>query len=278
MRIGRFDLHLLSDGRIKLDGGAMFGLVPKVLWQEHIKADGRNRVRLGLNCLLICSTGGNILVDTGAGKKLDDHDRDIFGLGNSHLVAGLRELGLAPRDINYVVLTHLHFDHSGGCTKRNKKGQVVPTFPEATYLVQRAAWEAAMNPNERGRASYHRDDFQVLVEREQMQFLDGDKELMSGIWLKVTNGHTHGHQAVLLNQAGSKVAFLGDIVPTHYHLNLPYITAFDQFPEETLERKRVMLTAAEREGWLLLFYHGGEHRAGYLERRDGRLCLRPEEL
>ena len=235
MRIGTLEIHLLSDGSFKMDGGAMFGQVPKVLWESLMKADRRNRIRLGLNCLLIRSAEGNILVDTGTGSKYDDHARDIYGLGTSKLSRGLRDVGVAPKDIQCVVLSHLHFDHAGGGTKINRRGIAVPAFPRAQYFVQQAAWDDATNPSERGKASYNQADFLPLLEKEQVRLLQGDHELVPGIWLKLTGGHCKGHQMVLINHGGAKVAFLGDLVPTPYHLAPSYISALDQHPEETLE-------------------------------------------
>lgn len=275
MKIGKLEVHLLSDGVFKLDGGALFGQVPKVLWERLMKPDRKNRVRLGMNCLLIRSPDGNILVDTGAGNKHDDRTREIFGLSTSKLARNLRDVGVAPKEVSCVVLSHLHFDHAGGGTKANRRGAIIPTFPKAQYFIQQAAWDDAVDPTDRGRASYDQADFQPLLEKERIRFLHGDYELAPGIWLQVTGGHCSGHQIVLINGGGSKVAFLGDLVPTPYHLSAPYISALDQFPEETLVKKRELLDMLEREGWLILFAHGYEHRAGYLERRDGRISLRP---
>ena len=278
MKIGKLEINLLSDGMIKMDGGTLFGQVPKVIWEQLVRPDRRNRVRLGMNCLLIRSPEGNILVDTGAGSKSDDETREMYGLSTSKLTKSLRDVGLAPKDIHHVVLSHLHFEHAGGGTKINRRGSPVATFPHARYLVQRDAWDEATNPNERGKGFFCPDDFLPLLEREQVQFLDGDHELAPGVVLKVTRGHCRGHQVVIINHVGSRVAFLGDLIPTPYHLAPPSISAMDQFPEETLEKKRELLKVMERDGWLILFAHGYETRAGYLERRDGRLSLKPTEV
>ncbi|MBI4337175.1 MAG: MBL fold metallo-hydrolase [Chloroflexi bacterium] len=275
MRIGKLSLYVLSDGRLKVDGGALFGQVPKVLWERLARPDRRNRVRVGLNSLLVQTPDANILIDTGVGTKLDDQFREEYGIGPSTLARNLRNLGLGPKEITHVVLTHLHFDHAGGCTKRNRRGQLVPTFPKATYLVQAAAWDDACSPNERGLGAFLEQDFEVLQERSQLHLLEGDREVVPGVWLKVTNGHCRGHQIALINHGGNKVAFFGDLVPTPHHLTLPFISALDQFPEETLERKRELLALAEREGWLIIFTHGYDQQGGYLERRNGQLHLRP---
>ena len=275
MRVGALQVHVLSDGTMKLDGGTVFGQVPRDQWGELTKPDRRNRIPLGLNVLLIRSDAWNILVDTGAGGKLDEVQVEQFGLKANRLRRSLRDVGLSPADISYVVLTHLHFDHAGGATRHNRKGETVPTFPKARYLVQAGAWEHAAAPSERAKASFIADDFLPLWESGQVDMVDGDHELIPGVWLKNTGGHSQGHQVVYVENGSSKLAFLGDLVPTAYHLGLPYISALDQFPEETLERKRDILARAEREGWLILFAHGCDNRAGVLERRGPRLTLRP---
>ena len=278
MKPDKSELIVISDGNIKLDGGTMFGLVPKVLWEEKALADRRNRVTLGLNCLLIKNGNHCTLVDTGVGSKEPDNLKDRYGLGSSQLSKELRNRGLTPKDITGVILTHLHFDHAGGSTRLDRAGEAVPTFSSAKYYIQSAAWEEATCPNERSRASYHTDDFLPLKERGQVQLLDGDDEIAPGVHVRVTGGHCQGHQIVLVKYGGERVAFLGDLIPTPHHLRLPYITAFDRFPDDTLERKRALLSEAEKGGWLLVFAHGAKERAGYLERRNGNLSFRPIEL
>ena len=173
MKIGKLEVHLLSDGVFKLDGGALFGQVPKVLWERLMKPDRKNRVRLGMNCLLIRSPDGNILVDTGAGNKHDDQTREIFGLSTSKLARNLRDVGVAPKEVSCVVLSHLHFDHAGGGTKANRRGAIIPTFPKAQYFIQQAAWDDAVDPTDRGRLCMrqrrdpedHSDKYAVRVRR-----------------------------------------------------------------------------------------------------------------
>ena len=271
-------LVLLNDGVIKFDGGAIFGQVPKTSWEQRAQPDRRNRVSLGLNCLLIQNGEHCILVDTGVGTKEPDSVKDRYGLGSSRLVRELRNRGLSPRDITGVILTHLHFDHSGGSTRLDRSGVPVPTFPSATYYVQRSEWEEAINPNERSSDSYHSDDFLPLEERGQICLLDGDAEVAPGVRVRVTGGHCDGHQMVLVNYGGERVAYFGDLIPTPHHLRLPYIAAMDRSPEHTLDCKREMLDEAERNGWLIIFSHGLQERAGYLERRNGEFNFRPVEL
>lgn len=271
-------LVLLSDGVAKFDGGTIFGQIPKVMWEQSATSDRRNRVTLGLNCLLIQNGAHTILVDTGVGTKEPDGVKDHYGLGSSRLTRELKSRGLVPRDITDVILTHLHFDHCGGSTRFDRSGVPVPTFPAAKYYVQRAAWEEAINPDERAKASYHTDDFLPLNAHHQISLLDGDSEVVPGVRVKVTGGHSDGHQMVLVNYGGERVAFLGDLIPTPHHLKLSYITSYDQFPNDTLATKRKLLEEAERGGWLLLFSHGTRERAGYLEKRNGDWSFRPVEF
>ena len=271
-------VKVLSDGVIKLDGGSMFWQVPKMAWENSVVTDRKNRMTLGLNCLLLQISGQNILVDTGVGTKDAENDKETLGLVPSRLLKGLKSMGLGPKDINAVVLTHLHFDHSGGCTRLDRAGNIVPTFPKATYYVQEACWDEACNPNERCHVTNRADNFLPIEERGQLELLDGDCEIMPGLNVIVTDGHAKGHQIVMVNHGGERIVFLGDIVPTPHHLNLGVISAFDNSPETTLERKRDLLAEAEKQGWLLVFSHGHDVRAGYLERKADTGYLRPVEL
>ena len=271
-------IHILSDGIIKLDGGSVFGQVPKTLWEQKTKPDRWNRVSLGLNCLLVRTAHGNMLVDTGVGNKETGKLRETYGLTSSKLGRCLKEEGLSAKDIDIVILTHLHFDHSGGCTKIDRSGKAIPAFPKATYYVQQACWDEAINPNERSEVSHHPEDFSCLQDAGQLTLLNGDAEIIPGVSVRETGGHSSGHQVVQLNCGGEKVVFLGDVIPTPHHLDLSYITAFDQHPEETLEQKRELLAQAAKEGWLVIFGHGNGQRAGYLEWRDGSMTLKPVPL
>jgi len=274
----RTSIRLLNDGVIRFDGGIIFGQIPKMVWERNISVDRKNRVTMGLNCLLVQSGDKNVLVDTGVGSKEMNGRREAYGLQPSKLSKGLKDIGLAPKDIDIVILTHLHFDHAGGCTRMDRAGNLVSAFPRATYYVQRVSWEDAQHPNERSWDAYNAGDLAPLVERDQLVLLDGDSEVFPGIRCLTTHGHTRGHQIVVVSHGGERVVCMGDIVPTPYHLDLACISALDQMPEDTLEKKRGLLQQAERDGWLLIFYHGWDRRAGYLEKRNGHLALRPIEL
>ena len=271
-------VKLISDGVIKLDGGSMFGQVPKVTWENNVATDRKNRITLGLNCLLLQVCGRNVLVDTGVGSKDSGDDKESLGLVPSRLLKGLKEADLTLKDIHDVILTHLHFDHSGGCTRLDRGGDLVPAFPKARYHVQRACWEEACHPNERCHAACRSENFKPIEERGQLELLDGDTEIYPGLNVIVTGGHCRGHQTVMFNQSEERILFLGDIVPTPHHLNPAVISAFDYSPEETLAQKRELLSLAERQGWLLVFSHGRDTRAGYLERWRENTRLRPVDL
>ena len=256
----------------------MFGPVPKVAWETSVATDRKNRITLGMNCLLLQVHGKNVLVDTGMGSKENGIDKDSLGVVSNRLLKDLKGMCLTPKDIHAVILTHLHFDHCGGCTRLDRAGNVLPSFPKASYYVQRACWEQVRHPNERCFSTNGPQDFLSIEERGQLELLDGDTEILPGLNVIVTDGHTRGHQMVLFNHGGERVAFLGDLVPTPNHLNLVAISAFDHSPEVTLEQKREVLAQAERQGWLLVFSHGYETKAGYLERRADLSYLRPVDL
>ena len=271
-------VKIINDGVLKLDGGSVFGQVPKVAWESNVVTDRKNRISLGLNCLLLQVCGKNVLVDTGVGPKENEKDKEALGLVPSRLLKGLKGMGLTPKDIHAVILSHLHFDHSGGCTRMDRAGNLVPTFPKATYYVQRACWEDAITPNERCFGTHREENFVHIEERGQLEFLDGDEEILPGLNVILTDGHAKGHQMVMFTHGGERIVYLGDLVPTHHHLNLGVISAFDYSPEDTLQQKRDVLSDAEKQGWLLVFAHGQDPKAGYLERRGDHAYLRPVEF
>ncbi len=275
---GATSVNVVSDGTFLLDGGAMFGPVPKAAWEVNMKPDRKNRIRLGLNCLLIQTAAKTILVDTGAGSKRTDKFRDLYGLNGNKLLRDLRKLNLTARDIDVVVLSHLHYDHSGGCTKLDRAGNAVPTFPKAEYLVQRTCWEEANEPNERDKGTYYEDDFLPLEEAGVLKLLDGDAEIAPGVNVKTTNGHSAGHQIVFVEAGSERIAYVADLMPTPFHVPLTCIGAFDQSPNDTLAEKREMIQTAIEGGWLLVFGHAFSQRAGYIEQRNGKHQLLPVEV
>lgn len=279
MRLGDITIRCINDGTFKLDGGQMFGVVPRVLWEKATPPDAQNRITLAVNSFLVETAGHRVLLDVGLGAKYSEKQRETYGMAAGRLLAGLKRLGLKPEDIDTVALTHLHFDHAGGCTHLDDSGRPIPTFPKARYFVQRRSWQEAMSENERTRRNYARQDFQPLQEAGLLELLDGRADVAPGVWVEPTDGHSTGHQAVHIESSGQRAVLLGDVLPTVHHLPLPWLTGFDVRPLESLEAKRTVLAQAEREGWLLLFVHGSpDAMGGYLERRDGRLALRPVEL
>jgi glyoxylase-like metal-dependent hydrolase (beta-lactamase superfamily II) len=262
LSIGPYRVSSLSGGRFRLDGGAMFGVVPKVLWERVAPADERNRIRMAMNCLLIEGDGRRILVDTGSGTKNDARFRDIFAIERPEsLIQDLGALGLKPEDVDTVACTHLHFDHCGGNTTRDAEGGVRPAFPRARYLIRREEWQDAHHANERNRASYLGENYDPLEASGQLTLHDSDVEVLPGVWMRHLPGHTRGHQGVFFDIPGERALYTVDLVPTAAHLPLPYIMGYDLEPLVTLETKRAILRDATREGWLLLFEHDPDLRA-----------------
>jgi glyoxylase-like metal-dependent hydrolase (beta-lactamase superfamily II) len=257
LSVGRLKCHVLEAGTVRLDGGAMFGIVPKVLWERRIPSDERNRIALAMRCLLIEHPDGLVLVDTGIGNKEDAKFRDIFGVdnagadGRTMLEDELDRLGYKPDDVAYVVNTHMHFDHAGGNTYRDERGRIGPSFPRARYVVQSAELDFAIHTNERTAASY------LPSTREGVDFvtIDGERELLPGIRCLPTLGHTAGHQSILVASGGETLCFLGDLVPTSAHLPFPWIMGFDSEPLRTLETRHRIYPRAAAEGWRLIFQH-----------------------
>jgi glyoxylase-like metal-dependent hydrolase (beta-lactamase superfamily II) len=253
MKLGEFEVDALSDGTFALDGGQMFGVVPKAIWQKKMPADARNRVRLGLTCLLIRTGKQNILVETGIGDKFDEKFMDIYSVEHTTTLPDeLKKRGLGLDDIDIVVNTHLHFDHCGWNTRRDG-GNLVPTFSRARYLVQRGEWEHACNPTERDRASYLKEFFQSA--ESQTEFLDGDCQIVPGITVEVVPGHTRNMQCVRVESGGQQVYFISDLVPTVMHLRFPWIMSFDLYPVETLANKQRLLPKLAEEEAVVAFPH-----------------------
>ncbi|MBI4423154.1 MAG: MBL fold metallo-hydrolase [Elusimicrobia bacterium] len=281
LRIGRFKVFLLSDGTFRLDGGAMFGVVPKTLWERVEPPDERNRIPLALGCLLIQTPSGkNVLVDAGLSSKYDGN-RKFAGLycveRRTTLRDELRDLGLGPADVDLVLNTHLHFDHAGGDTELDAEGKPAPQFPKARYVVQKEEWEDAQAPHERNKASYLPENFEPLEKAKVLDLVSGEFELEPGLTVIRSGGHTRGHQCVTIESEGKKAVFFGDLIPTASHAPLPWIMAYDLFPVHTLEAKREFLNQAAREGWILLFQHDTRRRAGVLAQRDGKTVVEPLE-
>ncbi len=260
-KIGDFTLHAIQAGGQKLDGGAMFGVVPKPLWEKRIPADERNRIQLGMRCLLIEHPDGLVLIDTGAGNKENPKFHEIYGLENAGsekstaLEDGLRQLKVSPASIPVVINTHLHFDHAGGNTRFAENGDLAISFPEATYYVRKGEYDFALNANERTAASYFERNYVPLKKSGQLHLVDSDREIVRGIKVMHTPGHTPHHQSILIESAGERALYLGDLCPTSWHLPLPWIMGYDVEPLVTLETKRRIFAQAAEENWCLIFEH-----------------------
>ncbi|MFQ5543642.1 MAG: MBL fold metallo-hydrolase [Nitrospiria bacterium] len=274
MKLGQFEIYPMTDGTLRLDGGAMFGVVPKTLWEKHHPADKQNRIRLELGVLLIKAHGSYVLVDTGIGNKISPKFTSIYSVErHPSIEESLSKYNLIASDIGLVINTHFHFDHAGGNTRRNEKGQIHPTFPKASYFIQKGEWEAANSPNERTQGSYLLENYEVLPKKGRLNLLKGDAEILKGISVIRTPGHTVHHQAIYIESDGEKAVFLGDLIPTATHLPLPYIMGYDLFPLTTLETKRKLLAQAFEEHWLLIFQHDPKVRMGYLKWAQDRYRL-----
>jgi glyoxylase-like metal-dependent hydrolase (beta-lactamase superfamily II) len=259
MKIGRYTVEIIETGRFALDGGAMFGVVPKNLWAKaYPHVDEQNRIAMSARALLIRGDGRNILVDAGCGDKMGEKLEAIYGLDTSRytLAGGLREKGIEPDMITDFIYTHLHFDHAGGSTRRDDVGTVVPTFPAARHYVQQDHLAWARNPTDKDRASFMPENWEPVAERAMLTALDGGGELFPGIELRLVHGHTRAMQLVVVHDGdGPGLAYCADLMPTSAHLPYPYIMGYDNFPLTTLEEKQAFVPEAYERGWLLAFEH-----------------------
>lgn len=282
-QLGDLRCHALEAGRQRLDGGAMFGVVPKPLWEKRIAPDERNRIPLAMRCLLIEHPEGLALVDTGLGNKDDPKFHEIYGIANAgrqgptQLEDAILQTGHRPADVAFVINTHLHFDHAGGNTVRPsgaaEEDPPALAFPHATYVVQRGELEFARHTNERTRASYLPANFEPVDRAGRWRLLEGDGEILPGISARLTPGHVPWHQSILVESAGEALLYLADVMPTSAHLPMPWIMGYDLEPMRTLESKRALLQDAIARNWRLFFEHDATVVMGRLERDGTRLHL-----
>ena len=270
MPFGDLQLTTLHDGPFRLDGGAIFGVVPRPLWEKKAPPDDRHRVQLAMRPLLVEGSWGRMIVDCGAGDKMSARDRDIYALDRSRtLDHALAEAGLSSERIDVALATHLHWDHFGGATRRDN-GTLKPRFPNARYAIRAAEWEDATHPHERNRASYLQDDFVPLRAAGVVDFFDGDQTIRPGVRVVRTGGHSGQHQIVFVESGGRTAVFVADLIPTTAHLQEPWIMGYDLFPMETLAfKKRFIRDAIDRE-YLIVFEHDPHVAVGYIRERDGR--------
>ena len=266
MKFGELELFVVSDGTFRLDGGAMFGTIPKVLWERTNPADDRNRILMGLNCLLIRTSTENILVDTGLGNAYDEKFAFLYGVDKSQteLLRSLAAAGIQAADISKVILTHLHFDHAGGNCFQEGNGEFKPTFPNAVYYINQGELAYAKDPDPRSSPSYLPHTWELLERRGQVALTSGDEEIASGVTVLPAPGHTPNHQIVTVRSGEMTACFLADLVPTPSHLKTHYVMGFDLDPLTTMKNKELVLKQARAENWLLIFEHSSDIKAGYL--------------
>jgi glyoxylase-like metal-dependent hydrolase (beta-lactamase superfamily II) len=270
MRFGDFELISLSDGFFRLDGGAMFGIVPKPLWEKRAPADGRNRITLGLRPLVVRGAR-TMIIDAGIGDKMDAKSADIYGLDRSSSLAhSLHEAGIRAGDIEIVLATHLHFDHAGGFTSRDSSGGIRPSFPRAQYVVRRGEWEDATHPHERNRASYLSENYVPLMQAGVLQLVDDDATIMPGVKVRRSGGHTMHHQVVMIESGGRTAVFAADMIPTTAHIDNAWLMGYDLYPMDTLAFKKAFIAEAIEREYLIFFEHDPQMAAGYIRERDGK--------
>ena len=276
MRLGDLELTPLSDGFLRLDGGAMFGVIPKPLWEKRAPADERNRIRLGMRPLLVRGSAKTLIIDAGIGGKMDSKSVDLYGVDrSSHLDHALADAGLNADDIEIVLASHLHFDHAGGFTDRTAGGNVVPRFRNARYVVRTGEWEDATHPHERNRASYLAENFVPLRDAGVLDLQPDDGQIVPGVRVVRTGGHTMHHQIVMIESGGRSAVFAADLIPTTAHLDLPWIMGYDLYPMETLAFKRRFVREAIEHEYVMFFEHDPQIAAGYIREKDGRKYVEP---
>jgi len=269
MNIGGYAMYPVESGRFRLDGGAMFGVVPKTLWEKSNPADERNRIAMVARALLLVGDDRKVLIDAGNGSKMSEKLKRIYGIDNSQssLESSLLTYNVTPADITDVILTHLHFDHAGGATILDE-GEVRPAFPNAVYYVQHEQWKAALHPTERDRASFFQDDFLPLRDYGVLELTDGEGEILPGIEVKIFQGHTTALQAPFMTDGTTSLFFCADLIPLAAHVQLPWIMGYDLRPLVTLEEKRTILKSAEEDRWILFFEHDPSLTAGRVRRGE----------
>ena len=259
LKIGEFVVSWLEGGVFEIDGGSMFGVVPRVLWEKKCASTSDNHVRLANSPMLVQTPHGNLLIETGLGNKLTEKQKGIFRVRQEwDQLAGLARLGLSRESISHVILTHGDFDHAGGITMQNETGGLELTFPAAMHHIQHQEWEDVLSPNKRSADAYWSENFAGLVEGKNLRLVDGEEEILPGVRVVRTGGHTRGHQAVWLESAGEIALHLGDLLPMPAYSNPLWITAYDNFPLDSIAAKEQFLDQAIRADAWLLFYHDPE--------------------
>jgi glyoxylase-like metal-dependent hydrolase (beta-lactamase superfamily II) len=273
LSLGDFELTAFSDGTYPLDGGAFFGVIPKIMWSRKMKADEKNYVTAGLNSLLIRTDKTTVLVETGMGNKLSDRMIKFYGQP-AKLLDHLAAAGVSPDEIDIVINTHLHFDHCGWNTVRDKNGKIAPTFARAKYYAPEGEWQYARRPSDRDAISYIPDNYDPLVQRGQMTLLKGNEEIAPGISVKTFPGHTEHMQAVTVTSGGKTACYISDLMPTTAHVDLTWGMGFDLYPLQTIESKKEYYSRSIPEKWLTVFTHDANVPWAYLEKDEtGKMAV-----
>lgn len=274
--VGSFEIYGLRDGFFHLDGGTMFGVVPKILWEKIYLADQKNRIKLGLNSLLIKNQASLVLIETGIGTLLDQKFYEYYSVERKPgLLSALKNLDVSAEEIDFVVNSHLHFDHCGGNTYKNQEKEIVPVFPNAKYIIQKGEWDYALKPSCRDKPSYLSVCFLPLKKFGNLQLVEGNTQISEGLEVILTPGHTAHHQCVKLYSDRQTLFFLGDMVPTSAHVNLPYIMSYDLFPLETLMNKERFLEQAVDEDWIVAFNHDPAYFFGKIRKKKKKYIFEP---
>jgi methylmalonyl-CoA epimerase len=274
--LGDLELVSLNDGFFALDGGSMFGTIPKPLWERQAAPDARNRIPLAMRPLLVRGAR-TMIIDAGLGDKENDKFREIYAVDRRrNLDQSLADAGVSPEDIDIVLATHLHFDHAGGFTVRDASGRLKPRFPRAQYIVRRGEWHDATHTHERNRASYLADNFVPLAEAGVVQFVDEDTTIMPGVRVRRTGGHTREHQMVAIESGGQRAAFVADLLPTKAHLPPAWVMGFDLYPVESLEAKKAFVQDAIAHETLVFLEHDPSIAAARIRLADGKPAIVPE--
>jgi glyoxylase-like metal-dependent hydrolase (beta-lactamase superfamily II) len=271
MQLGAFELSTVSGGRFWIDGGTMFGVVPRALWVRVFPTDEKNRIRQATNCVLVQTGKQTVLIDTGYGSKLSEKERKILSAEEGDpLVKSLEACGVSVDDVDTVILSHLHFDHAGGATRREDDGRVTPTFPNAVYVAQKLEWEMATSGRPELRGAYPLDNLLPLEEAGQLKLIDGAEEIVPGIRALLTGGHTLGHQALVIESDDQTAMYLGDTCPSWRHLPSLWCMAYDVDLLQARRIKPELLGAIADNGWLALSDHDPDHAAARLSRDEKR--------
>jgi len=280
MHIGDYRVEIVPDTEFHLDGGAMFGVVPRNLWAQVCPPDDQNRIRMNMNCVFIDTGDEKVLIETGIGDKWTPNEVAMYGIQREHSLAEtLRsKTGVDADDVTIVVNTHLHFDHSGGNTRQDERGKIVPTFRNARYFVSRSELEHADRPTERDRASYLPENWVPLKDSGQLELKDSEYEVVPGLRMETQPGHNRSMQCWRLERGGEIVFGFSDLVPMRAHIRFPWIMGYDLFPLDTLEAKKRLLPQAAREDWLCVFYHDPESPICRLVLEDEKLKAIPFQI